>query len=445
MKAPSRAPTYNLKVVIQETGLKPDTLRAWERRYGLPDPKRSAGGHRLYSQYDIEMIKWLIERQKEGLRINRAVQLWRSFEEQGQDPLQVMPHTEPPRIAAPSDVLSGATIDEVRQNWVAACLAFDEASAENILAQAFARYPLETVCLEVLRRGLSEVGELWYEGESTVQQEHFASALAILRLNALLSAAPPPTRRGKILVACPPGEDHIFSLLLTTLFLRRRGWDVVYLGANVPISKLDATIQSAKPDLIISAAQQLITAANLFEVAKYLQEQDAPLAYGGLIFNLIPELRDRIPGYFLGESLDGIIQAVDHLMLNPPRIMDVKPVTDQYLQAAAHFREYQPLIAADMWEKFHLNGMEEYHLEIANDFLGQDIQAGLNLGDLNFLRHEFNWLADLLQTHDIPNELLPKYLSLYKQAVETNLDQRGQLIVDWLKDFTSEHQSEGEA
>ena len=53
-------PIYNLKAVIQETGLGPETLRAWERRYGLLKPQRSPGGHRLYSQYDIDMLKWLV-------------------------------------------------------------------------------------------------------------------------------------------------------------------------------------------------------------------------------------------------------------------------------------------------------------------------------------------------------------------------------------------------
>ena len=203
MNGPSKSPAYNLKVVIRETGLKADTLRAWERRYGLPNPQRTAGGHRLYSQYDIEMIKWLIERQDEGLRINRAVQLWQSFEEQGQDPLQMMPSAGSVQPGTRGELLSGVTLDEVREQWVAACLAFDEVRAENLLAQAFARYPLETVCLEVLRKGLSDIGNLWYTGESSVQQEHFASALAIRRLNALLAAAPNPSRQGKILTACP--------------------------------------------------------------------------------------------------------------------------------------------------------------------------------------------------------------------------------------------------
>ena len=87
MAQAKKAPAYNLKVVLQLTGIKPDTLRAWERRYGLPLPQRTAGGHRLYSQYDIEMIKWLMERQDEGMRINRAIDLWRDIEAGGKDPL----------------------------------------------------------------------------------------------------------------------------------------------------------------------------------------------------------------------------------------------------------------------------------------------------------------------------------------------------------------------
>src|SRR5512139_4141771 len=83
----STTPAYNLKVVLKETGLAADTLRAWERRYGLPMPQRTAGGHRLYSQRDIETIKWLMKRQEEGLSISRAVDLWNEQLASGNDPL----------------------------------------------------------------------------------------------------------------------------------------------------------------------------------------------------------------------------------------------------------------------------------------------------------------------------------------------------------------------
>src|SRR5574339_756252 len=83
----STTPVFNLKVVLKETGLPADTLRAWERRYGLPVPQRTPGGHRLYSERDIHTIKWLMARQAEGLSISRAVDMWNEQIASGKDPL----------------------------------------------------------------------------------------------------------------------------------------------------------------------------------------------------------------------------------------------------------------------------------------------------------------------------------------------------------------------
>ena len=83
-----KTPIYNLKAVVQETGLKADTLRAWERRYGVPAPQRTESGHRLYSEYDIEVLKWLIVRQEEGMSISRAIELLSRLEEEGKNPLE---------------------------------------------------------------------------------------------------------------------------------------------------------------------------------------------------------------------------------------------------------------------------------------------------------------------------------------------------------------------
>ena len=229
-------PTYNLKVVIQETGLKPDTLRVWERRYGLPDPERTAGGHRLYSERDIAIIKWLQERKAEGLSISRAVALWRQHVEQGEDPLEPEPSSSALPAAPPA--VQGETLSELQQEWIDACLAFDEQKAEQVLTQAFAQASPETVSVQVLQKGIAAIGAEWYAGKVTVQQEHFASTLVMRRLSALVMASPPPTRPGRILVACPPDENHTIGALLLTFFLRRRGLDVLFLGADVPVDRL---------------------------------------------------------------------------------------------------------------------------------------------------------------------------------------------------------------
>ncbi|MBK8932026.1 MAG: MerR family transcriptional regulator [Chloroflexi bacterium] len=321
----SKIPTYNLKVVLQETDIKPDTLRAWERRYGLPEPERTQGKHRLYSDYDIAIIKWLISRQQEGMSISRAVKLWRNLEETGQDPLaklldqpkQLAEKNNSTTVPTPVNAMN-TTMDDIRQKWVNACLNYDEATAEVALTQAFALYPPDTVCLEVLQKGLVHIGDLWYHNQATVQQEHFASALAMRRLNTLVTAAPPPNRPGKIIVACPADEHHIFAPMFLTLTLRYRGWETIYLGANVPLEYLENTITSTQPDLIVMTAQQLHTAASLYEVGEFLRQKGISLAFGGRIFSLTPALRNRISGHFLGEKLDTAVQAITTILDRRP-------------------------------------------------------------------------------------------------------------------------------
>ena len=231
-------PVYNLKAVILETGLNPATLRAWERRYGFIRPQRSPGGHRLYSEQDIALLKWLLARQAEGLSISRAIQMWHNLEE------SCSHASQPPGPAAGAE---SSTLNEVRQQWIAACLAFDEPEAERTLSEAFAMTAPEVICTEVLQKGLAEIGARWAAGAVSVQQEHFASALALRRLNTLCSAAATATRPERLLAACPPGEAHDFILLLVTFLLRRRGWEVVYLGANVPLSHLNLTFAPFRP------------------------------------------------------------------------------------------------------------------------------------------------------------------------------------------------------
>ena len=134
-------PTYNLKAVVKETGIKPDTLRAWERRYGLPQPSRTSGKHRLYSQQDIDTLKWLVARQEDGLSISRAVNLYRSLEADGQDPLQMPQYAIGSQPAAPV-VVEGRNIQELRREWLEACLDFDEQKAIAVLNQAFLQPPV---------------------------------------------------------------------------------------------------------------------------------------------------------------------------------------------------------------------------------------------------------------------------------------------------------------
>jgi DNA-binding transcriptional MerR regulator len=432
MPSSYQTPSLNLKAVVQLTDVKPDTLRAWERRYGLPQPQRSDGGHRLYSQRDVEIIKWLMARKREGLSIKRAVKLWQQLEADGLDPLR----SATPMLSGATSVATrraaGEKLSELRQAWVDACLAFDEQLAEQILTQAFALYPPETVCLELLQQSLAQIGEGWYRGTVTVQQEHFASALAMRHLEALIMATPTPTRPGRILVGGPPEEEHALSLLLLTFLLRRRGWEVLYLGANVPLARLKTTISTAHPQMIISAAQQLHTAATLLEMAWLLQQERLPLAFGGAIFNLLPSLRDRIPGHFLGERLEMVPQVVEALMAVPRSVPSQEAVPEAYKRAREHFRERRAQIEAHVSQALGQKLVAYDYLAVVNEEFAHNIVAALTLGNMDFLSTDLHWLTGLLKGHDMPTELLLSYLSAYYQAAKAQLDERGSLIVAWL-------------
>lgn len=427
------APTFNLKAVVQETGIKPDTLRAWERRYGLPEPERSPGGHRLYSQRDIEILQWLMARQEEGLTISRAVDLWNTLKADGEDPLRNVEYGL--REEGESTPIEGEELSTLAEKWVDACLRFDERSADRVLTQAFAIYPVETVVLEILQNGLHEIGEGWFRGEVSVQQEHFATALASRRLDVMLSATPPPTRPGRIIVACPPQEEHAFAQMLLTLLLRRRGWDTIYLGANVPFEQMEQSIEKVRPQLVILTAQRLATAANLYDMARIVNQKEIPVAFGGRIFIASESLTERIPGYYLGASFEDAVQVVEELIPIPPPRQEVPELEPELRSALSHFQASIPLFDLDVSESLAEHDIPMQQVKRANLDLAQDIAAALRLGHLDLVGTNAHWLQDLLEHHEIPESVLQTYLDAFRRSIEARMEHHGDLVLKALAPF----------
>ncbi len=431
----SKDPRYNLSYVIQETGIKADRLRAWERRYQLPQPQRTEGGHRLFSEYDIQTIKWLMARQKEGMSISCAVRLWREIESQGSDPIS-SPSIDPfPQSILEIPSRGAQSLTDLKNGWIKAALNFDETAAEQLLTQAFAQFPMETVCVEILQSGLSTIGTLWYQGEASVQQEHFASELANRRLHALIAAAPQPVRGKTILVALPPGENHTFSALLTTLFLRYRSWQVIYLGANVPHKRLQETIETTKPDLVVMAAMRLETSVTLSETAAFLKDMDVPTAFGGWIFNQISGLAQKIPGHYLGEDVLEAISNIEKLLMNGMPLIPFPSVQEEYFGTISHFIENRYQLETQTLESIQEKLGKDIpieNIEEANAYLAQDIIAALYLGDLSIVNSDLDWVENLITNHETSGEMLLNYLLAYFEAAQTHLGEAGGPIIEWL-------------
>lgn len=414
-------PSMNMSAVVRETGVQPDTLRAWERRYGLPLPGRSDGGHRLYSRHDIETVKWLRDRQEEGMRISQAVALWQSLQNEDKDPLQLTRFATPETHLTDVELEPAMEMARLRQAWTTACASYDEARANNILAQGFAVYPPEAVCSQLIQKGLEEIGESWYTGETSVQQEHFASELAVRRLETMLAAAPPPTRPSRILVACPPSELHGFAPLLLTLLLRRAGWEAIYLGEDVPLERMQKAVEAARPNLVVLAAQTLPTAATLLQMANLLNEMGQASAFGGLIFNRVPTLRGRIPGVFLGDRLEMATEKVEQTLasLHPP--VTFEPAPEDWRAAAQLLLEHEMEVHVRVRQLMQGSGVRPEHLSIAAAGLTQTLAACLQLGDAEPLEAELVWIGGLLRHRQIDESVLVRILHVFRETIEEEL------------------------
>lgn len=434
----SRTPIYNLNAVLKETGLSADVLRVWERRYELPKPQRSPGGHRQYSDYDVATIKWLRGRQEEGFSISRAVKLWNELIASGEDPLSEYTDRFVPEIDPIASVNN--RIEILRTNWLSACLDFDSGRADKTLNQAFGLFPVETVCFEVMQKGLHEIGSLWHQGKASVQQEHFATALVIRKIETLISATPSPTRDQTTLLGCPAGEWHTFPIMLLTLMLRRKGINVINLGANIPLDQMGQAAEAIQPNLIIMSAQQFSTAASLRATALFFHQLNVPLAFGGLIFNRIPELREKIPGYFLGEELSQATEKVEEFLVSRPKITFQDVIdTDVHQLTAKAYRQKVISIEADAINLLNKSGFSAEYLGEVNSFFSAEILAALEFGNLSLIEEDFEWVIKMFDDRNIHPDILNKYLSAFQKAINLQLGQDGDLITDWLNTYITEH------
>jgi len=425
----SEAPIYNLRAVVRETGLHADTVRVWERRYGLPKPRRSPGGHRLYSEGDIYLIKWLQSRQAEGLSISRAAEQWRQLIASGADPWTEAGEAERPRAEPSPSAVN--RLNDLREQWISACLAYDEAGANQALNYAFGLYSAETVVLEVLQPALHALGERWRSGQVSVQQEHFASAMASRRLESMIASTPAPSHPEALLLACPETELHSLPLQFLALLLRRRGYRVVYLGADVPLSELDGTINSLRPALVVMAAQGLRAAASLRATSQMLSRRHTRLAYAGRAFSMAPELRADIAGNYIGDSMGAALPAIEQLLAHPravhrPGSHEPNPAWRQYVDA-------QPRIEINIQRRFVKTPLPARHLMSANTLVGDSLAAALELGRVDLMELDLPAIVVVLQAQGMPSDGISDYLRSYGHSVRRALGTDGAEIATWLE------------
>jgi DNA-binding transcriptional MerR regulator len=266
MDTPESSPLLRIGELSRRLGVSDHVLRAWEARYGLLQPVRSAGGFRLYSEADALRVRRMQAHLADGLSAAEAARAVL-----GQDSRADGRAGGTDRVPTTESELSGA----LRQ----ALDAFDEPAAQAILDRLLSDLSLTAVLRDVVLPYLTELGERWERGTASVAQEHFATNVIRGRL-AGLARGWGDGHGPRAVLACPPGELHDLALMVFGIVLHRSGWRIDYLGMDTPLTELTRTVTARHPALVVIAATLPETlrplAAQLTALA-----QRAPLALAG--------------------------------------------------------------------------------------------------------------------------------------------------------------------
>lgn len=211
-----------------ETGLSADVIRAWERRYGFPEPVRLPSGHRRYRRQDLRRLRLMAEAVAQGHR---------------------------PSLVARTDeaglrALLLPSVDSAVDPLFQAVTAMDTAVLRERLAQALARMGWKPFLQERVAPLLDRVGMAWAEGSIGVHHEHLLTEVLEDLLRECRLAFHPVVGRGSVLMATLPGERHRLGLLMAALAYAASGARVELLGVDLPVASIAHGARALRVDRV---------------------------------------------------------------------------------------------------------------------------------------------------------------------------------------------------
>ena len=229
-----RTPRYRINTVSEMTGIPASTLRAWERRHGVPSPQRTSSAYRMYSDEDVDLLRRMRELVEGGVAPSEAAGLLLAGTS--------TPEPEPRETPGP--------FAEAVQRIVSAVEAFDPVQLRAEVARASYLAGAVSVYEHVLSPAMQTIGQRWHDGTLSVGQEHLASEVLIGAARDLHRMLQTDGGERLALLACFAGEQHVLPLYGVACRLAGWGFRSEILGANTPPSALGAAVDAMRPHLV---------------------------------------------------------------------------------------------------------------------------------------------------------------------------------------------------
>ena len=259
---------YRIKDIANLTGLKPATIRMWEKRYKLVSPMRTETNIRLYSEKDLLKL------------LNITLLLQHKFKI---SKLSVMTDEEISKKI--NEVSHDNSIPNTVKQLLKSLTTLDEKLFDAEMSKSITAYGLKKVYLEVLMPFFEKIGVMWQAGSISSIQEHFVSNLVRQTIIVEISKLPKPSNERPIdfILFCREGEMHELSLLFYNYCLLKQNYKTLYLGQNVPKNDLIgiANLVLPKQGLVTS----IINSSDQDRLENYLvdlyQKTSAKIFIGG--------------------------------------------------------------------------------------------------------------------------------------------------------------------
>lgn len=229
---PSHRGKYRIQTVAEMTGIPAATLRAWERRYGIPSPERSSSSYRLFSDHDVASIRKLKELCDGGMAPAEAARMVARIHEASNTPVDADPYKRA------SELILRAVED------------FEPQGVERAVRSAMFLGSASTVYQRVIGPTMRAVGERWHEGSFSIAQEHMATEALSSASRDMLRLLDPAVGAPSALVACFADEEHALPLYGVSFVLVQWGLRPVVLGAKTPASAVRHAVESIQPALV---------------------------------------------------------------------------------------------------------------------------------------------------------------------------------------------------
>ncbi|MDP7038197.1 MAG: MerR family transcriptional regulator [Myxococcota bacterium] len=225
---------YPMRVVARLTGLSPDAIRVWERRYQAVVPHRTSGGSRRFSADDVRRLQLLRQATENGHSICAIANL-------SESELESLPELEaaPVKIQVQSEsAIIDSSFEQICTNYVDAIRKFDIQKSYDILSRAAAVLKPIDFVLQIVVPVLRTIGNEWMRGDLELAHEHLASSQIKSLMCAMVKSATAQPGAARIVVATPSGHWHEFGAMIAAFMAISRGFQVLYLGSNLRNSDL---------------------------------------------------------------------------------------------------------------------------------------------------------------------------------------------------------------